>query len=423
MLNKLFYSFLSILFVSSYQIFALILTTPKATPSELGLLTLLMTVNAFLFLFVDFGFGNYLIHKKHLNKKGVKRLKIINLYISIFIFFSAIVYSCVMYANDEDVIFILAILLTSINGIFLSLSRIDRAMFQLGGDFKSIFKVDLYSRLAGILLLFLMVTFESNVVLSYLLSTIVINILAKVIIEIINYKKEIHYGDLDSSGLLSFCIPQFFNSVLNFSTQNIDLIIITIISGLEVGGVYGLIKIISNKPISLYMPTILKVYTPIISRTNELDVELRALYKKVIPISFFTYLFILVFSPFILETFFNIDDENSVVSLQMFSIYMYLRAISMPIGAIIVRTGEVLKGLYFSIFQVIALPILLFLILPSDFYILILNLIFYQFVITLLLWFFFVRGECKTASISEVVGVFTPLILLALAFYLSSGIL
>lgn len=422
MLTRLFYSFLSIVFVSSYQIVALLLTTPLASSEELGLLTLLMTVNAFLFLFVDFGLSNYLIHKKNLNETSVRRLKRINFFLGCVVFVLSLFIASVMFILNVKSIYIFSIVLTSLNCLFLSLSRIDRARFQMHGDFKSIFKVDLYSRIAGIIILYALLFLDQNVVGSYLCSTIAVNILAKFIINRVLKRKHMTYGDVQNSDLLKFCIPQFLNSILNFSTQNIDLIIVTMWAGLEVGGVYGVIKIISNKPMNLYMPTLMKVYTPIIATTTEFERDLGQLYAKVIAISFITYLAILFLAPYILITFFKISDSNAIAALQLFSIYMYLRAISMPIGAIIIRTGAVTKGLYFSVFQVLTLPLMLLYILPTDFPNLIKAMVLYQLTISFLLWFLFIRKEYSYNSIFEYFGALLPALALVFVYSLSVNI-
>lgn len=404
MLNKLFYSLLSVVFVSSFQIIALILTSQKATPEQLGVLTMLITVNAFLFLFVDFGLSNFLLHKKSLSQESVKKLKSINITISLAVFIISIIISIVVYLIGESEEVVHAICGTGLNSIALALTRIERAKLQSDHRFKDIFKVDCITRCLGLIFLFLLVQYEYNVIHSYLLSLILINVSALFILNFLIKKQPLKFGEANCSGLKAFCIPQATNSMLNFFTQNMDLFLIAYTAGLKVSGVYGIIKTLAGKPIQVYMPTLMKVYTPLLISEKSTEIIYFQLLIKVSILSSVIYSILAIGGDFLLDTLFNINSDSLYPAIALLCLYFFFRAVCMPVGALIVKSGRASLGLKFSIFQVACLSLIFLVVAPASIFETSILLVLYQISIAFLIWLFIVN-QLVSISLFRYCGV------------------
>lgn len=395
MIKKLFYSLLSVVFVSSFQIIALIITSQKASPEQLGLLTMLISVNAFLFLFVDFGLSNYLLHKKSLSESSVQYLKSINLKISFAVFTLTSIVAVALFYIGENIEIINALWLTGVNSIALALTRIERAKLQNEHRFKDIFKIDCITRCAGILGLYGLMYVEYNVVYSYLIAIIAINLSAKPLLTILINKKPFCFGEMGTSGIRSFCIPQALNSILNFFTQNMDIFLIAYTAGLKVSGVYGVIKIVVTKPLQIYMPALMKVYTPLLVSEGNTEKVYLNLLVKVSAVSMLVYSCLAILGTPLLDSLFNIKQVNLSVALIILCLYTFLRAVSMPVGALIIKSGNTKLGLKFTLFQAFCLMFLFFVIEPSTIVDVSILLLVYQLFISVLLWFLIVNQVIK----------------------------
>tara|TARA_B110000211_G_scaffold77303_1_gene90635 strand:- start:10346 stop:11608 length:1263 start_codon:yes stop_codon:yes gene_type:complete len=401
MLNKIFYSFLSIVFISSFQIIALLISSQKATPEELGLLTMLISINAFIFLFVDFGLSNYFLYKKNLDRESTKEVKRINFIISLFVLFIILLSGVCLFFMGYSAVFYASAILTGINSIFLSKSRIERVQLQNQDDFKRIFSLDFYSRFFGIaILLFLNYLTNINVVIIYLISILSVNLFAWVLVFRIEKKGVFTYGHSKNSNIVNFCLPQGSNSVINFLSQNIDLFIIASVAGLHVSGVYGVIKIVSTKALQLYMPTLLKVYTPLIIKEDNSEASYLKLIFVISMVSSVTYSLFIIFDEFILFNIFNLDDSKIVLSaFSFYCLYSYLRSICMPIGILVTKSGKTIIGLYYTLAQLIVLSVVLF-IFSDNLVQITFSLFIYQLILLIPHWHFLMKRYLKLRFLS-----------------------
>lgn len=379
---------------------ALILTSQKATPEQLGLLTLIISFNTFIFLFVDFGLSNYLLHRNQLSFSSVEKLRKINIDLSIVVFTISLILALIFYYLEYDEEIVNAVWLTGVNSFFLAYGKIDRAKLQCEHRFKDIFKVDLISRTIGIIFLSLVITFDVNVLYMYLAVVIMVNILALIVIKFITKKRKFTFGNLENDNLKKFCFPQVANSIVNFFTQNLDLILVAHISGLKVSGVYGVIKIMVTKPFQIYTPSMLKVYTPMIveSGRDEEGKIYNQLISRICLVSVVVYLPIGLLGEEILRVLFKLQGEELAVSVCIYIIYTYLRASALPAGIAVVKTGETSKGLYISLIQTGTLLLLFYMFNPDTILDVTLLLLYFQLMMAILIWFFLVKKMIRLNS-------------------------
>lgn len=419
MIKKLFYSLLSVIFVSSFQVIALILTSQKATPEQLGILTILISVNAFLFLFVDFGLSNFLLHKKTLSRESILQLKRVNLIISVVILFILAICALIAFWNGENEDIISALWMTGLNTVALALTRIERAKLQSEHRFKDILYLDSTTRVIGIVTLYALLVADVNVVTSYLAVLFGINLLAKCVLLSILRKKAFKYGVCENRGLKEFCFPQAANSILNFLTQNLDILLIASFAGLEISGIYGVIKILSTKPLQIFMPVLLRVYTPkIVDSESYSSVYLQLILLTSI-ISSILYSCVILVGEYLLVNFFNIVSTEASYALGVFCLYTYLRSVCMPVGVLVTKTGETKRALHYTVFQLISISTMLFFIEPSLENIAI-SLTVYQIVILLPHWFFLVNKLSSVSILKYHFFALIPITLPLFVFYIGT---
>ncbi|MEZ9268331.1 oligosaccharide flippase family protein [Vibrio splendidus] len=416
MVKKIAYSALSVVFVSSFQMLALFFVSPKATPEQLGLLTLVISFNTFIFLFVDFGISNYLLHKKSLSYSSIEKLRKINIALSLSVFFLSILVSFILYLTKYEMEMINSVWLTGLNAFFLAYGKVDRAKLQSEHRFKDIFKADIISRVLGVITLMILIYLGINVLYSYLASVIFLNIISIITINYIVSKNSFSFGTLKANGLKKFCLPQVGNSIVNFFTQNLDIILIANFSGLKVSGVYGVVKIFVTKPFQLYIPPLLKVYTPIIieSKSNDEGNIYNDLIAKICILSVLVYLPIGIFSDRILSMLFDLRGDDLALSVSVYVIYTYLRAVSLPAGINVVKSGETNKGLYVSLIQVFVLLFVFTIFKPNTILEVSFILLCFQTVMCVLIWKVLVKDLLKISSLRywliTIVGVIPVLL-------------
>ena len=412
MIKKILYSLSSLVFVTSFQIVALILTSHYAEPQEIGLITILISINSFLFLFVDFGLSNFLLHKKMLNFHSFLLLKNYHRYISMTLLLFAIMVSFFLSYTKMDEVFILSILMTGINSVAISLSRLDRAKLESEHRFKDINYADMLSRLIGLCLLSLLMYLQVNVVYSYLISLITINVIVKLIFIHVQAKRKFSFGQyyIDKAEIKKFCIPDATNSFMNFATQNMDLFIIASFAGMEVSGLYGILKIVATKPIQLYTTVLIKVYTPKIIEEKDASGSYVQLTSIISILSTITYSTLICIGPYILDVFFNIQDNKVHDAFLILCIYACLRSICIPVGILITKSGETKVGLYYTCFQLLISSICLVLF-NEDLIVIVLFFVIYQSVILIPHWVFLLKRYLDFNFIKYHLLVLTPFVI------------
>lgn len=250
------------------------------SPSEYGLLAMVIVFTGFATLFKDLGFGAAIIQKESINDNDLSTSFWLNVAIGFFLFilffFCAPLIS-IFYDNDE---LTSLVRIVSVNFIITSLATTHQSILVKEINFKARTKVIMYS---------LFVSSIFGIVLAYLgygVLALVYSLLCKSLCELIGYLVLVKWMPIfvfdksSFSKLFNFGSKVTLNSFLSYLNRNSDNLIIGKFLGESSLGIYSRVYGIMMLPIRNISSSFKTALFPIFSKIQNDREEIKRLYLK-----------------------------------------------------------------------------------------------------------------------------------------------
>lgn len=336
------------------QVIQLIILARILTPIELGIVAVINLVIGFAQIFGDGGLSNALIYHKELNKNQKNQLFVVNLLFGVLLSLIVALLStpiAAFFAMPE-----LASLLLLLSPIFFirSLGQQIQALLQQTMAFKTLAKIEIAAQVVGFTVLstLLNLNYKAEAVVFAQLTTALCLVFcfytlkdlrpALARVNFSEIKQPIRYG-LYQSG----------ESLVNYTSAQLDQILVGKLLGAETLGIYAYIKDLVFKPaLQLINPVVNKVAFPLM--VNFSDSENRAkIYLSMLTLLCFInaplYLFASANSEWLLSLTYGTEWGIHAELFTWMAYYMLLISIVNPVGVLLRSTGNVKRAFWWNI--------------------------------------------------------------------------
>jgi O-antigen/teichoic acid export membrane protein len=395
------------------QLAQLIILARILTPIELGVLAIINLVVGLAQVFGDAGISNALIYHKELNKGQLNQLYVVNVSLGIVVSISValLAYPLAQFFSME----LLTSLLILLAPVFFikSLSQQVMALLQQKLQFNRIAKVEVFSSVAGFIILLLLINFDFRleaVIFSQLATASILTLLILVFnrnllpsFEKIQWRsiaKPVKYG-----------LYQTGESFINFLSAQFDQLLIGKLLGAETLGIYAYVKALVFRPaLQLINPIVNRVSFPLMVQYKDVHSE-SVIYTQIIRLLSFIniplYLLMACYPELILSLAYGDDWLPHAELLKWLALYMLLLSLMNPIGVLLRATGEVKRGFWWNIGVTIIRPLLIMLSISSGVVWLVKVLVIAQVGLFFLHWYFLIRPVIKL-SFSALIKAIAP---------------
>jgi O-antigen/teichoic acid export membrane protein len=353
----------STIFISLIQISQLIILSRLLTPSDFGLMAIVMIVIGFSQAFLDMGTSNAIIHKQIISHEQLSTLYWINILTGLTLF---------------GIIFLLAPFISSFYNepkltdliIYLSFTFLIQpfgqqffALLKKDFKFRSIAKIEVTNKLISLIL---------SVYLAYLgfgVYALVYGVLAGTLIQTFlfmikgfkEFKPSFIFQAKGVKSFLGFGLFQMGEQSMNYFMGQVDNIIIGKLLGMETLGLYNLVKHIIKKVVLELNGIVNKVTFPMLSKLQHDNEKLKKVYMKILNLltlvqfPFLVFLFFYGYDVFL----FLLGDEwvNTETLIKLFSLYCIFLVYGNPIGTLILSKGKANWSFYSNLIYFFLYPI------------------------------------------------------------------
>lgn len=333
-------------------------------PTEaFGQIALALFVMGFVGLFMDMGLSSAILHKQNINKQTYSSLYWLNFFFSLFLYFLIFIsshYIATFYDDPE-----LSNLIKWI-GLGLILSAIGRqykTIEQKNLNFKYISLVDIWSSVLSLLLAILLAVYDYGVY-TLVYSALFQYLLSNISFFISGVRKEgllIHFSYQETRPFLKIGIYEVGSNTINYFSRDIDIILIGKFLGTEVLGAYSLAKQLVFKPLSIINPILTQIATPLFAKIQDNKKALSSNFLKLLTIvstiNLPVYLLMIFLAYPIIYILYGEEYVHITTTVQILSVYVYLRTLGNPVGSLLIALGRTDIGFKWNVIVLLFIPI------------------------------------------------------------------
>ena len=329
------------------------------SPSDFGLMGMIMVVIGFAQAFADMGLSNAIIHRQNVQESHLSSFFWINVLSGIFLFV------CILVIRPLAVIYfkqpILSNYLTFAAFIFLitPVGQIFNTLLRKELKFKTLSKIEIAGT-AVYSVSSISLALAKFGVFSLIFGQLIRSLITVVILFFVFRKTwlpRFHFSIKEIKSYLSFGAFQMGERSVNYLSANIDYIIIGRFLGPAALGFYTLAYNLMIFPLTKINPIITRVAFPVFSKVQSDNNRIRKGYCKVINyismLSFPMLFGMFIVAPEFIRLVYGAKWEPSIVVLQIFCLVGAFKSLGNPIGSILLAKGRADLGFYWNVFAVI----------------------------------------------------------------------
>lgn len=357
MVQGLKWSTLGTVGLAAFQLIQISILTRFLPKEAFGLIALAVLVVNFTNIFVEMGLTSAIFHKQDATKNQYSSLYWLNIIISIFLYLFLFLTSKWIADFYEEEVLKNIIRILGLNIIIISIGKQHRALMQKNLIFDVIAKIDLFSYFIG-LLIAVFLAWKGYGVYSLVYSTLITSLLSSVTLFYKRFKEDPIYFHFSFAETISFLKVGGFSlgsNILDFSSREIDIIIIGKFLGTEFLGIYSLAKQISLKAYSVMMPIIFNVFNPLLASLNKEKDKMETYFLKLLygitNLTFPIYLAVILAASEILSILYGSNYTEGATTLIGLTVFQACFTIVKPSGSLQIATGRTDIGFLWTIFR------------------------------------------------------------------------
>ncbi len=357
---------ISSVLIAVIQIAQLSILAHYLEASDFGLMAIVTVIIGFSALFMDLGISASIIHKQDITHIQLSSLYWLNIASGLLIFI--IVYSLApllaSFYDENELVPIVRLL--AITFIISGVGNQYAILLQKALKFNVIAKIGIVSSIVGFLVATSLAVngFGVYSLVYASLATVIVATVINVFIGLKEHRPSFHYHHKEITLMISFGLFQMGERSINYFNSQFDVILIGKLLGTETLGIYSVAKNLSMRPAQIINPIITKVTFPIMAKVQDDTLRLRDIYLKTInylsSVNFPIYILIAILAEPIILTLFGEKWSESIIILQILSIYSALRATGNPIGSLLLAKGRVDLGFYWNLGLFFLIPLTIY---------------------------------------------------------------
>lgn len=387
------------------------------SPSDFGLMAIVMVVIGFSRIFSDMGISNAIIHKQNTSHRQLSSLYWLNIVsgLTLFLIISALSPLIALFYKEPKLTELLIILATSF--IIIAIGNQYRVLFQKELRFNMMAKIEMTAAFGAFYVAVLSAIKDFGVyALVYAsLTNAVISSGLFLFLGLREHKPSFVFKYNEIKEYVGFGMYQMGDSTLNYFNSEFDVILIGRLLGTEALGVYSIVKQLVMRPAQIINPIITRVTFPVMAKVQDDNEQLKKIYLKTInylaSVNFPIYITIAVLAEPIVMIMFGKTWQQGIPILQILSIYAMVRSTGNPIGSLVMAKGRVNLSFFWNLSLFIFIPLVIWF--GSDFGLIGIasSLLLLQITLTIPGWYFMVRKLCRAGFLEYYKQILSPLFL------------
>ena len=365
-LNGIKWTSISSIIIAIIQLIQLAILAHYLAPSDFGLMAIVAVIIGFSALFLDLGISASIIHRQDITHVQLSSLYWLNIASGIVLF--VIIYSLApVLANFYNEIELIPIIrLLAINFIISSLGSQYGLLLQKALKFNIMAKIGIVSVMVGfaVAVSLAMNGYGVYALVYASLVSAAVSTSINIFIGIKEHRPSFVFQFREITPMISFGMFQMGERSINYFNSQFDVILIGKLLGVEALGIYTVAKNLAMRPAQIINPIITKVTFPIMAKVQNDTIRLKNIYLKTInylsSVNFPIYVLLAILAEPIILTLFGTKWSDSIVILQILSIYGALRSTGNPIGSLQLAKGRADLGFYWNLGLFFFIPLTIY---------------------------------------------------------------
>jgi len=348
---------------TALQFITLAVLARLLSPSDFGLMGMIMVVIGFAQAFADMGISNAIIHRQDATKDQLSSLYWLNIIAGIIVFFVVCASAPLVVGFYHEPRLYNLLYLTALIFLITPFGQQFQILMQKELRFNELAKIEIATSIVNSAVA-IVLAFSGFGVYSLIwgqLAGTTTKVLMLLRTGLRNWRPGFHFSRRDLRGYLSFGLFQMGERTINYLSANIDYIIIGRFLGPSALGFYTLAYNLMIFPLTKINPIITKVAFPVFSIIQNDNDRLKRGYCKVINyismLSFPMLAGMLVVAPEFIRLIYGTKWEPSIAVLQIFCFVGIFKSLGNPIGSILLAKGRADIGFYWNVFVVIMVSV------------------------------------------------------------------
>jgi O-antigen/teichoic acid export membrane protein len=332
--------------VTALQFVTLAVLARLLSPSDFGLMGMIMVVIGFAQAFADMGVSNAIIHRQDTTRNQLSSLYWLNIIAGIIVFFVVCASASLIVGFYHEPRLHNLLYLTAVIFLITPFGQQFQILLQKELRFNGLAKIEIATSIVKAVVA-IVLAFSGFGVYSLIWGQLA-DTSARVLMLLgagwRNWRPGFHFSKRDLRGYLSFGLYQMGERTINYLNSNLDYLLIGSMLGAKPLGYYTLAYNLIIRPSSLINPVITKVAFPVFSRIqNETD-RLKRGYLKGLQllssINFPIMAGMAAVASVAVPTIFGEQWKPSVILVQILTIVGLLRSAGNPVGSLLLAKGR-----------------------------------------------------------------------------------
>tara|TARA_B100000787_G_scaffold150397_1_gene122884 strand:+ start:454 stop:1905 length:1452 start_codon:yes stop_codon:yes gene_type:complete len=419
------------------QVLRVFILTKILSPTDFGIMALVMVVTGFSQIFIDFGISNAIIYKKDTSSNELSSLYWVN------VFFGLVIFGIVFLLRDifSDYIFnepYLSDFLKYISFVFIlsGFTTQYNALLRKNLKFQSIAIINIISNFVGFIVT-LVLAYQGKGVYSLVvgyISLIIIKSILTILFGLKYHIPHIYFKYSDIKFYLNFGGFQLSERIVNYLRQNGDSILIGVFLTTETLGLYNVAKILVRKPIDLIQSIFGKMAFPVFTsiKSDKQLIKWAVTLNKIVFLAISpVMLLLIVFSESVIYYFYGLKWIAAAPFLKLLSILFALELLRTTFGPLLLSKGKAKLSFIFTLWYSFLVLATLGVLLQYSIIHALFGLIMVELLVIQIMNFHFVMKPILNFSIKKyiqiILEVFTPLlvscIITSIGYYFFSNMI
>ena len=316
------------------------------SPSDFGLMGMIMVVIGFARVFVDMGISNAIIHRQNITKEELSSLYWLNIMAGVIVFFVISASTPIIMAFYHEPRLKNLVNLAAFVFLITPFGQQFQILLQKELRFKQLAKIEIICSVTNSLVTIILVINGLGVyslVWGLLISTIV-RVLQLFYFCYKKWKPGWYFSWNRIKGYASFGFYQMGEQTINYFNTNLDYLLIGSLLGAKSLGYYSLAYNLIIRPSSMINPIITRVAFPVFSKVQNDLSTLKRGYLKVLEllssVNFPLMVGLAVLAPVAVPVIFGDQWLPSIILVQILTVVGLLRSTGSPIGSLLLARGR-----------------------------------------------------------------------------------
>ena len=316
------------------------------SPSDFGLMGMIMVVIGFAQAFADMGISNAIIHRQDATKDQLSSLYWLNILAGIIVFFVVCASAPLVVGFYHEPRLYHPLYLTAVIFLITPFGQQFQILMQKELRFNELAKIEIAAPIVNSAVA-IVLAFSGFGVYSLIwgqLAGTTTKVLMLLRTGLRNWRPGFHFSRRDLRGYLSFGLFQMGERSINYLNSNLDYLLIGSMLGAKSLGYYTLAYNLIIRPSSLINPVITKVAFPVFSRMQNDTAKLKRGYLKVLQllstVNFPIMAGLAVVAPIAVPVIFGEKWLPSIILIQILAIVGLLRSTGSPVGSLMLAKGR-----------------------------------------------------------------------------------